>query len=108
MNKILTSLTLLAGLGLASLAPQAQAGNRYEEHNRHGYVQDYNHGKQHAYRKGYRDAKRDARKHRRARRHHRYCQYPRYDRYRQHNRHHDTHGRVGYRHDGDWRVVFKF
>lgn len=111
MNKLMTSLTLLAGLGLTTLAPLAEAGDRHHGRGIDYYAQNNDRDEQRAYRKGYRDARREVRQHRHARhqqRHgQRYCQYPR------HGKHYNGYRRSGYStHDthghNDWRVVFKF
>ena len=100
MNRIMTSLTLLAGLGLAGLAPQAQASDRHHGHGLHKYAQYYDHRQQRAYRKGYRDGQCNSRKYLRAKRHH--YQSPQHYQPRRHSRHgYSDHGVHG-------RVIFKF
>lgn len=95
MNKIITSLTLLAGLGLVTLAPQAHASDRYRDHGHHRYSQDrYDHDERRAYRQGYREARHDERRHGHSQR---YSQYRGHDHYQRYSRHND-----------DIRVIFRF
>ena len=98
MNKIMTSLTLLAGIGLATLAPQAQARDNYRGHDDRNYSQNrYEHDERrayrHDYRHGYRGAKHDVRGHRHSQR---YCQYRGHDHYQRYSR------------QDDIRVIFRF
>lgn len=95
MNKLITSLTLLAGLGLVTLAPQAQAGDHYRDYDDHHYSQrGYDHDERRAYRQGYREARHEVRRHRHSQRH---CQYRGHDHYQRYSRH-----------DDDIRVIFRF